>query len=186
MKRLFAAIKPVPDDEFLDTYRSLRQSLRYNSIKWVEEENLHITIKFFGETDENMIPDIGHVLGSVSATIPDFSFRYNGLGIFGSTYNPRVIWVAIQPYEMLSGVIQLIKKELVLAGFPDDRQNPVPHLTLGRIRSIRDRSNFCKVMDSYNEISSHQMIADRLILFESILRNSGPEYHIVQSHRFKK
>jgi len=186
LKRLFAAIKTVPDQEFLETYRALQLSLRNNSIKWVEEENLHITINFFGETSEGLIPVISNVLNSIAASIPDFSFRYEGLGIFGSAYNPRVIWAAIEPYRELSNVIQRLKNELVVAGFSADRQNPVPHLTLGRIRSIQDRQRFQKVLDAYKMISSQPMMTRRLILFESILQHSGPEYHIIRSFPLKK
>ncbi|MFC2102354.1 RNA 2',3'-cyclic phosphodiesterase [Bacteroidota bacterium] len=186
MKRLFAAIKTTPDPEFINSYRSLRQALRSHSIKWVEEENLHITIKFFGETNEAMIPDICHVINSVAESVPDFSFSYEGLGIFGSSYKPRVIWAGIHPYEQVSQIIQQIKNELSAVGFSADRQNPVPHLTLGRIRSLQNRQAFQSLLDTHKQISSGSMMAEKLILFESILHRTGPEYHIIDSFPLKK
>lgn len=186
MKRLFAAIRTVPDKEFINNITALRQALRIHGIKWVEDENLHITVKFFGETAESLIPAISDVLTTVAASFQTFHYRYEGLGIFGSSYNPRIVWAGIHPYKELSGIIQLLKKELVSAGFPADRQNPVPHLTLGRINSIRDRNHFQASLDSFKNITSLPMMADNLILFESILSQSGPEYHVINSFPLKK
>jgi len=186
LKRLFAAIKATPNPEFIDSYRTLKHDLRKHSIKWVEEENLHITLKFFGETSEAVIPDICRVMDSVTVDLPDFSFRYEGLGIFGSNYNPRVIWAGIHPYEEVFQIIQQLKTKLTTIGFSADRQNPVPHLTLGRIRSLQDHTIFQAVLDSYKNIASAPMMAKKLVLFESILLRSGPEYHIIKSFLLKK
>lgn len=170
----------------MDRIRALQHNLMIHKIKWVEEENLHITLKFFGETPEEKIPEISNILHSVASSSPAFTFRFEGLGIFGSSYNPKVIWAAVKPYEDLSFFIQLLKKGLVVAGFPEDRQNPVPHLTLGRVRTIKDARHFQKVLESNRTISSQPMSADTLILFESILRQSGPEYYVTESYSLKK
>lgn len=186
MKRLFAAIRPLPDPGFLDGFRLLRNSLRDEKIKWVEEENLHITVKFFGETEEKLIPAISGVLASISSSADAFSYRYAGLGIFGSSYNPRVIWSVVEPYDELSAMMTRLKKELASIGFPADRQNPVPHLTLGRIKAIKDKYRFQNVLDANQHLSSLPMVADRLILYESILSPSGPVYHIVNFFPLRK
>ncbi len=186
MKRLFAAIKTQPDQEFINRFRALRQALMHHKIKWVEEENIHITIKFFGQTEESRIPVISDVLNSLAGSVGEFSFRFEGLGIFGSSYSPRILWVAIHPNEELSGMMKALQKELEVIGFPSDRQNAVPHLTLGRIRSLQDRHHFQKVLDSYRKISSQPMTAGKIILFESILMREGPEYQVVKSFPLKK
>lgn len=186
MKRLFAAIHPRPDEEFIAIYRDLKAALSRHSIKWVEEENLHITIMFFGETEEVVVPRISDILHSVTGSHPDFAFRYQGVGIFGSAYHPRVIWVGVEPYEEVSRLIRILKKRLVSIGFPADRQNPVPHLTLGRIRSLQDHRIFQNILTHYQSVSSREMVAGNLILFESVLTRSGPEYRVIQSFPFKK
>jgi 2'-5' RNA ligase len=186
LKRLFAAIKTTPNPGYIDSYRSLQLALKQHSIKWTEEKNLHITLKFFGESSEGMIPNICCVIDSVASELTDFSFNYTGLGIFGSRYNPRVIWSGIQPYEEVSQIIQCLKNKLTTIGISDDRQNPVPHLTLGRIRSLQDRRLFQNALDLYKNLSSAPMMAKKIILFESILLRSGPEYHVIESFPFKK
>ena len=52
MKRLFVALKINPDQNFLEVYDKLKSSLRHEKIKWVEMQNLHLTLKFFGDTDD--------------------------------------------------------------------------------------------------------------------------------------
>ncbi|MBE0646372.1 MAG: RNA 2',3'-cyclic phosphodiesterase [Bacteroidales bacterium] len=186
MKRLFAAISTIPDEGFISGYRNLKDALHPHKIKWVEEENLHITLKFFGETSEARIPDICRVVNSVAAELPQFSFNYEGLGVFGSSYNPRVIWAGIRPYDQVSQMIMTLKHELATIGFPADRQNPVPHLTLGRIRSLQDRVAFQKDLDSKKKISSGPMKAEKIVLFESILQPTGPKYLVIDSFPLKK
>ncbi|MFU8845056.1 MAG: 2'-5' RNA ligase family protein, partial [Bacteroidales bacterium] len=65
MKRLFAAIKVMPDEEFMRVFMTLKRDLKNEKIKWVDPENIHITLKFFGETPESKIPLINDVLSAV-------------------------------------------------------------------------------------------------------------------------
>ena len=67
MKRLFAALKINPDAGFLTEYRNLQAAMKYQQIKWVEERNIHITLKFFGETQESEIPAISRPLAFSAA-----------------------------------------------------------------------------------------------------------------------
>ena len=176
IKRLFCAVKILPDDNFLESYRDLREALANERIKWVEEQNIHITLKFFGDTEVKRIPEISHVLENAGKRIPVFSFSLKGLGIFGSSYEPRVIWVGIEPYRELAEAMKVLRDELKKIGFEPDRQNLVPHLTLGRIKFLKDKLAFRKVVDDFRNISSGEIRVDSFILFESLLKREGPEY----------
>jgi len=180
MKRLFAALKIHPDKTFLSALNELKHSLRHEKIKWVEEENIHITLKFFGETEEKLIPQINVVLENRAAQTPAFEFSLNGIGIFGSSYAPRILWCVIQPYANLASLMQQIHQDLHQAGFDSERQNLVPHLTLGRIHALKDKQLFQQTIDRYNGISSQPEMFREIILFESILRREGPEYTILK------
>ncbi len=176
MKRLFIAIKIHPDKGFFEEYRKLKSELRQESIKWVEEYNIHITLKFLGDTSEDRIPEITEIMEEAGKVTSPFKFSLKGLGIFGSKYDPRVIWIGIEPYQFLSDQMKLIREKCQKIGFEPDRQNLVPHLTIGRIRFLRDKKNFQQVIDKYRNLSSQGMIADTMILFESILKKEGPVY----------
>ena len=181
MKRLFIAIKINPDQEFLTQFQSLRSSLSHEKIKWVEEQNIHITLKFFGETDEKRIPGIVAVMEKIAAGTREFSLSLKKLGVFGSSYDPRVVWVGIEPYQAVADLMKQLHQELKTVGFEPDRQNLVPHLTLGRIKFLNDKPLFQKTLEQYRETASREMVIDSIILFESILRREGPEYRIIQA-----
>jgi len=186
MKRLFAAIKIQPDRAFLDQFRKLQTQLRHERIKWVEEYNIHITLKFFGETEEGKIPEITRVLEEVAADIIVFSFSLQKLGIFGSSYDPRVVWAGIEPYANLSLIMKLISDKLENLGYKPDRQNLVPHLTLGRIKFIKDKQMFQKIIDETKGISFQEIIVDKFIIYESVLKKEGPVYLALKTFQLRK
>ena len=186
MKRLFAALKIQPDPEFLGKYLELKQELHQEQIKWVEEHNIHVTLKFFGETEERKIPEICSVLKRRASTTALFELRLNGLGIFGSSYAPKVIWVGIMPFADLSALMKNIHTDLQSIGFVHDRQNLIPHLTLGRIKFLRDKIIFKRTVESYKAISSSSIIIGEMVLYESILHREGPEYIALERFPFIK
>ena len=186
MKRLFAALKIHPDAEFLGKFHELKRELRHEQIKWVEERNIHITLKFFGETEEQNIPCISQVLEKRSAGTSPISLKLAGLGIFGSSYAPKVVWVGIEPYKDLSTLMKNIHAELKTIGFEPDRQNIIPHLTLGRIKFLKDKIIFNRTIDRFKTISSLPIRITEIILYESILHREGPEYIALEKFPFLK
>lgn len=176
MKRLFVAVKLDPGEEFLKQLRDLQSKLAGERIKWVEEYNIHITLKFFGETPEDKIPGIIRGLEEVAAGTDAFSFSLRQLGIFGSSYDPRVVWVGIEPYADLVTLMTQLRNKMSRIGFEPDRQNLVPHLTLGRIKDLKDKKRFQQIISQHKEIASREMKADQIILYESILKKEGPVY----------
>ncbi|MDD4602388.1 MAG: RNA 2',3'-cyclic phosphodiesterase [Bacteroidales bacterium] len=186
MKRLFAAIKIHPSREFLSFYRELRGVLEFESIKWVEENNLHLTLKFFGETEEKYLPLIQKTLEKCAGEMGSFELCLTDLGLFGSTYAPRVIHCGLEPHETMLELMKQLKEDLALAGFEADRQNLVPHLTLGRIKVLKDKHFFKQTLTRYRTVPFTPEKIREIILFESILRREGPQYSVVQSFPFKK
>ena len=152
----------------------------------MEEYNIHITLKFFGETEEGKIPEIVRVLGELSAAINVFSFSLQKLGIFGSSYDPRVVWVGIEPYTDLASLMKIIRDKMEVIGYEPDRQNLVPHLTLGRIKFLKDKQLFQQIIDQNKGISSQEIKVGRIILFESILKKEGPVYLTLQTFPLRK
>ncbi len=180
MKRLFAAIKITPDKVFMDQYHQLQLQLKHEKIKWVEDHNIHITLKFFGETEEKKIPEISNVLDAVAGKTKAFDLSLQKLGIFGSSYSPRVVWVGIEPYSELVDLMKLFQQELRAIGYEPDRQNLVPHLTMGRIKFLVDKPLFQKTISQYKEIASHPVKTVDFNLYESILKKEVPVYIVLK------
>lgn len=176
MKRLFAAIKIHPTAEYLRIYNEITASLRHERIKWVEPENMHLTLKFFGETDEKQIPAIQHVLENAIEKSKPFTLNLANTGIFGSHYDPKVIWFGIEKQPELEFLAKNIFTGLETIGWQADRQNFVPHLTIGRIKELKDKPLFQKIISKYNTVKIQEEKVTEVTLYESILRHEGPLY----------
>lgn len=182
MKRLFAAIKITPDENFLRIYYNLKNSCKYDKINWVNPENIHITLKFFGETEENRIEQISSLLREVSTNHPSFKIGLQDIGIFGSHYKPRVIWFGIKKSRELESLASIVHDRMDNIGFIKDRQNFVPHLTIGRIKFIDNKQRFSELIQKNNSIQIQELNITEFYLFESILSSSGPKYHFVDKY----
>ena len=185
MKRIFAAVKTYPSDKFIQVYNGLKIACKFDNIKWVEPFNIHITLKFFGETEEDKIENIISVLSDISLHHSPFTLKLSDVGIFGSSYKPRVIWFGINENQKLQSLAMDVINKLEKIGFEKDRQNFVPHLTIGRIKFIDNKRDFQDVIKSYNAVEIQEENIDRFFLIESILRPKGPEYKILTTFVLK-
>lgn len=176
MKRLFIAIKIHPSVKYIDTFKQISSSLRHERIKWVEPENMHLTLKFLGETDEKKIPEINLALQQAVAVSVPFSLKISNTGIFGSRYDPKVIWFGIEKHPELEKLAQNIFGGLQLCGWQPDRQNFVPHLTIGRIKELNDKQLFQKTISHYHTLEIQEEKVSEVVLYESILKREGPQY----------
>ena len=183
MKRLFAAIKVYPDENFSGLYDDLRSSLRNEKIKWVDEKNIHITLKFFGETPESKIDLICETLDEVAHQHQPLKIQLQNVGIFGSKYNPRVIWFGMEKNPAIESFARDVIQSLEKAGFEHDGQNFRAHLTVGRIKFINDKKNFQQAIARFKDVFIQSVQVGEFVLYESILRPRGPEYTIVESFR---
>jgi len=176
MKRLFAAIKVHHSPRYISVFNEISSALSHERIRWVEPENMHLTLKFFGETEETRIPAICRAMETAVIQSRPFTLRIANTGIFGSRYNPKVIWFGIEKHAELDVLEQNIINELAKYGWQRDRQNFIPHLTIGRIRALQDKELFQKIIGSFSTIEIQEENVTEITLFESILRPEGPLY----------
>ena len=183
MKRLFAAVKIYPSAEFIKTYNGLRSGLNFARITWVKPESMHVTLKFFGETAENRIPDISKVLKEVAGRHAPFKSELVNVGIFGSSYSPKVIWFGIEKAEPLKKLGLDVLQSVEKIGWEPDRQNFVPHLTIGRIKEIPDKHLFQRVIEEHKKTWMQEIHIQEFNLYESILQREGPIYKVIESFK---
>ena len=176
MKRLFAAIKIHPTVRYISLFNKISSSLHHERIKWVEPENMHLTLKFFGETDETLIPAIGLVMEESAKKSKPFTLKISKTGIFGSHYDPKVVWFGIEKQQELESLAKNMFAGLEKCGYQHDRQNFVPHLTIARIKELKDKQLFQQIIGKYNTIEIQEENVTEIILYESILRREGPLY----------
>jgi 2'-5' RNA ligase len=180
MKRLFVAVKIHPSPELLQVYYGLRKDLALEKIKWVEENNLHFTLKFIGNTYPSQVVKIIEALETVASDASSFEMIIRDVGIFGSRYNPRVIWLGIENNPQLVALANGVLDGLDAAGFLRDRQNFVPHLTIGRIKYIRNKKHLRNTIEKYHGKPLQKVIIKEFYLYESILMREGPVYKVIK------
>jgi 2'-5' RNA ligase len=185
MKRLFAAVKIHPSETFISLLYQFRQALRNENIKWVEPNNIHITLKFFSETEESRIEEIKKQLMMVASRHTPFKFSIKGTGVFGSSYNPRVIWFGINENNALQHLSMDVLNSMATIGWEKDRQNFVPHLTMGRIKFIHNKNKLKELIDRYKDVAIQEEDLNEFYLYESILKPQGPTYNVLKTFELK-
>jgi 2'-5' RNA ligase len=181
MQRIFAAVHIQSVGEILGLLKNLQSALIRDKIKWVETQNLHLTLKFFGQTSENVVDKIAKTLSNIKP-MSTFPLKFSGLGVFGSSYQPRVIWLGLGQCKELLKLQNEIISSIKPLGYLPDRQNFVPHLTLGRINYLNDKKYFNEVIEANRSFSAESQIIYDFRLYESKLKPSGPEYTILRSY----
>ena len=140
--RLFIAIElpRVLKREFIDLARSFRPR-EHERVRWIEQDAMHLTLKFLGDTPVDRVPDIKNSLEQAASSTGKFSIKIGRTGCFPSFRDPRICWVGLsgelRRLEQLQGRVE---GGLVALGF--DREDRVfkPHVTIGRTRpGIRGR-----------------------------------------------
>ncbi len=182
MKQLFLGIRVIPDDKMLSTYWAIRESLNYNSIRWVDPDKFHITIKFFGHTSDDNISIVNSVIVDIIKSKCSFNIELVKTGVFGSSYNPRVIWFGIHNNIVLQELTMELHEKLDDAGIKKDRQNFVPHITIGRIKKIVDKKLFNLEINKYCNTFLQNTLVDKIFLFESIMLAKGTEYKVINEY----
>ncbi|MGB9792379.1 MAG: RNA 2',3'-cyclic phosphodiesterase [Thermacetogeniaceae bacterium] len=160
-------------------------------VKWVEEENYHLTLKFFGSLNAKEIQQINKILNRVIPQIEQFTLSYEGLGVFPDLANPRVIWLGLSgEVEKLKMLHSKIENELSAAGFPREEKKFQPHLTIGRFRSNSNLEMFIKYFNELREAPFSSQIRDievqELHLMKSVLTPAGPRYSSLAAYPLRK
>jgi 2'-5' RNA ligase len=105
------------------------------------------------------------------------TLHLSSVGLFKNLHNPRVIWIGIMPCAPLEQAVQILGNTLVSFGYPADPVEFVPHLTLGRMKEIRQTENLVRFMEKYKKESFGTANAGEIIYYESILNPEGPVYN---------
>lgn len=178
MKRIFIALPFEPKPPPLPLLSQLKNAMHEHRISWVQPSHLHITLKFIGECGQDKINDIVEDMKAFS-TFAAYSASASELGLFGSRYNPKVIWLGIHDKGETTLLASTLSERLVKAGVPITSENFVPHITLGRVRKTAGNGYFIKQFEQLKKTGSYSFSADRMVLFESILKPTGPQYEIL-------
>lgn len=141
------------------------------NVKWVEQENLHLTLKFLGEVSEQDLVAVKRAAGRVAEEFPPFSVNLSGPGVFPSVRKGRVLWVGLKDEgERLKLMAQRLDAELAPLNFSPGKAGFTPHLTLGRLRQP------AAVTIPALPVEGVPVRLTEVVLYRSVLTPHGPLY----------
>lgn len=154
-------------------------------VKWVSPENIHLTLKFLGEVKEEKIPEIIQALKGIARSVNSFRAEINTIGAFPNAKSPRVIWAGIeQGKENLSQLAGIAEDTLERLGFPKEERKFSAHITIGRVRSPKNRAALSQTMQQLKFDALSQAVKS-IALLKSTLTPKGPIYEKLYEENLK-
>lgn len=178
--RAFIAVDIEPSERLLALVRELAQSRA--DLKVVKPQQLHLTLKFLGDTDEGLVEQVFSSIRAAAAGVQPFTMRLVGMGAFPSLSNIRVVWVGIEDGKPLGKIAEDLDQSLRGLGFERDKKGFVPHLTLARTRSPRNIANVQEIVRSNAATDYGEYPVGKILLKKSVLSPQGPAYSVVREH----
>ncbi|MFN8241886.1 MAG: RNA 2',3'-cyclic phosphodiesterase [Bacteroidales bacterium] len=176
MKRTFIAVNVPVEKTLGNLLDSMKNDLQGERIKWEDLSRLHITLAFIGETSEGTIKDIEKLLSVICEKTSSIEISVKGLGLFKSLHDPRVIWAGIEDNNSLSVLQARIISGLDSLGVMTEDRPFRPHLTLGRIRSVKRKDILEKILVTGANTQFQRNKLTELVYYESVLRQEGSLY----------
>jgi 2'-5' RNA ligase len=182
--RIFLAID-IPQNlkKEIKKFISECYKIENRNIKYVEEENLHITLKFFGEVKKEKVKEIQNSFFRVKQ--PNFRLKLSKIGCFPDFNRAKVLWIGIEDSKELSNLFNLIEKQSINLGFKPEERDFKPHLTIARFKT-QPNSNLINFLTDNIKKEFGEFCADRFILYESKLTPNGPIYSKIQEFFFEQ
>ncbi len=166
-------------EQIISHIRTVQNSIKSHGFKasWVVPENIHLTLKFVGNTNKADVEKIGRTMSDTVSEYSPISLAAKGLGVFPSIKRPRVIWIGLKGQTSL--LIELQKKldeNLEQIGFPRENRPFKAHLTLARIKGDIDSKKLLDAIKESGDLESETFIAGNITLFKSDLKPTGAVY----------
>jgi len=181
-KRLFLALS-LPDNylEQFQQYQSglvKNDELRKRGIRLTPKENLHITVLFLGYLEEEEIGLIFGAVKKVCRMITPFSLE------FSETQMNRLVWAVFEKNEIYEKLKNLLEEELagiIGENFREKNRKTIIHATLARFKKEGG-----KITLPQTRMADGKFRCDKILLFESQLRSSGPVYSVIGEFKFNE
>lgn len=179
--RLFIAVE-IPA-EIREKIAAFQDELRKSGgkVTWVKPKNMHLTLKFLGETEESLIDEIAEKLKIAVQGKEPFKIQVKGVGAFPNFVRARVLWIAVDDgAEKLRELASEIDKQVAALGFEKEKRKYSAHLTIGRVKDSRSIDLVRNHMQENKDFSAGSFIARSIFLIKSQLTGDGPIYTILK------
>ena len=182
-KRLFIAIsvEELLPPQFLSMFKKIKISADRKKwdVEWTSPKNLHLTLKFLGETREENIPNLDRALEKLVKTVSPFKLKIQGLGGFPDERQSRVLWMGAQNKRELRSLQIAIEEALEPLGYAASDYEYIPHITFGR---LRHKKNIYDLISPFVRHKFGQIEVTKIVLYESHLQGHFPVYKVLREY----
>jgi len=175
--RTFIAVE-LPQ-EIQDGLQKLQSDLRISmpDVRWTKHSNIHLTLKFLGDVQVSRIDSISRILGDVADQFSPFTMGLAGIGAFPNSRKPRIVWAGIEKgADRLVEMAKMIESSMQKVGFKREKHPFRPHLTIGRIRQLRNPEIMRETLDRSLVGELGEFAVDRISFIKSQLDPAGSIY----------
>lgn len=172
-----ADLPPIPAIDAL--VRELHEASR--DLKVVSTDHLHLTLKFLGDTEEGLIPEIVGAMREAIVGEAAFTIRVRGTGAFPNLARPSVLWVGLEGGEPLARMARALDDGVAPLGYERERRPWSPHVTLARIRGSRGLDRAKTLLHAHADEVFAEARIEEIRLKRSVLRPQGPEYTTLEA-----
>jgi len=147
-----------------------------SDVTWVPVEKVHLTLKFLGNTDDSLIPEIKERISKKLSHYNTFYIKIGGVGCFPSEKRPRVLWVGMENSDDLRNIQKDLDTEVAGLGYaPEDRPFS-PHLTIGRVRSQKGIAEMLSRFAKFRTADFGIVEVKSINIMKSELKPAGAEH----------
>ena len=180
--RAFVAIFPPP--ELQTAVAGVLETVQHldDKVRWVRPENIHLTLKFLGNVQEETLGNLRAALKETCAEHEPFDIGLARLGAFPSARRARILWAGVDAgSDRLRALVTDLESALTPLGFEREKRAFTPHLTLGRVRSRP--ANFDDLPTTIGDL---RFRVRHIELMESTLSHKGATYRTIEAFPLKK
>lgn len=174
MKRMFISIK-LPEEVKKEIQRIQEQLPEFKGKK-TEVENLHLTLKFLGEIEDEKIEEVKERLRGIK--FRKFRSEIKNVGVF-SPKLIKIVWIYLSGCARFQKVV-----DAVLKGLFGKEKRFMSHITIARVKDVEDKKKFLEELGKL-KVGELKFEIDKFYLMESVLREEGPEYKVVENFFLK-
>lgn len=176
--RSFIAIPlPSPLQTKLGELETTLKHQMQEGITWVHPDLLHITMKFLGDIDDILVPDILEVMRNTAVQYKPFEIIIQKLGTFPEHRSPNIVWVGLdEPIPTVQRLGRNLDESLSKLGISREDKEFHAHITIARIKQRQPKCNWPQLVAEYQNTVWGRVNVKSFILFQSTLLPKGPIY----------
>lgn len=183
-KRVFVAIDISEEarSKTSDYIRKLREKFPKVRVGWDKPENLHMTMKFLGETEDAELAKLIQAVEKTAQKFTTFNLQIAETGVFPTPRQARVLWLGVKDKEgNLRKLNDVLENECERQGFAKERRQFKAHLTVAR---LKEKSNELVEAHLQQKFESEEFKVSEIVIYQSQLHPTGSIYSVISKHKF--